>query len=65
MRGCPPINCPRSTSDLAMVAKPTSIALRIAMVAAGEAGTCVATIRWGNEWDVAAAVLIAREAGRR
>lgn len=44
------------------VSKPNSIALRIAMVAAGEADL-VATMRWGNEWDVAAAVLLAREAG--
>ncbi|MEN2710283.1 3'(2'),5'-bisphosphate nucleotidase CysQ [Sphingomonas sp. NPDC092331] len=53
---------PKVDSDLVMVAKPNSIALRIAMVAAGEADL-LATIRWGNEWDVAAAVLIAREAG--
>jgi len=45
-----------------MVAKPNSIALRIAMVAADEADL-VATLRWGYEWDVAAATLIAREAG--
>ena len=32
------------------------------MVAAGEADL-VATLRWGYEWDVAAAALIAREAG--
>ena len=44
------------------VAKPNSIALRIAMVAAGDADV-VATLRWGNEWDIAAATLIAREAG--
>jgi myo-inositol-1(or 4)-monophosphatase len=48
--------------DLKMVAKPNSIALRIAMVAAGEADL-LATIRWGNEWDIAAAVVLAREAG--
>jgi myo-inositol-1(or 4)-monophosphatase len=48
--------------DLLMVSKPNSIALRIAMVAAGDADL-VATLRWGFEWDVAAAVLIAREAG--
>ncbi len=46
------------------VAKPNSIALRIAMVAAGEADL-VATLRWGHEWDIAAAVLLAREAGAR
>ncbi|WP_375288326.1 3'(2'),5'-bisphosphate nucleotidase CysQ [Sphingomonas sp.] len=44
------------------VAKPNSIALRMAMVAAGEADL-VATLRWGNEWDIAAAALIAAEAG--
>ena len=44
------------------VPKPNSIALRIAMVAAGEADL-VATLRWGNEWDIAAAALIASEAG--
>ena len=47
---------------LEMVAKPNSIALRIAMVAADEADL-VATLRWGYEWDIAAATLIAREAG--
>ena len=49
-------------ADLVMVSKPNSIALRIAMVAAGEADL-LATLRWGNEWDIAAAVLLAREAG--
>ena len=53
---------PRVDQDLVAVAKPNSIALRIAMVAAGEADL-LATIRWGHEWDIAAAVLIAREAG--
>lgn len=53
---------PKNDADLVAVAKPNSIALRIAMVAAGEADL-VATLRWGYEWDVAAAVLIAREAG--
>lgn len=53
---------PRAHRDLIAVAKPNSIALRIAMVAAGEADL-VATRRWGNEWDIAAAVLIAAEAG--
>jgi myo-inositol-1(or 4)-monophosphatase len=48
--------------DLTMVTKPNSIALRIAMVAAGEADL-VATLRWGYEWDIAAATLIASEAG--
>ena len=52
----------REDRDLALVAKPNSIALRIAMVAAG-AADLVATVRWGFEWDIAAAALIAREAG--
>jgi myo-inositol-1(or 4)-monophosphatase len=51
-------------TDLVMVAKPNSIALRIAMVAADEADL-VATLRWGFEWDIAAATLIAEEAGAR
>jgi myo-inositol-1(or 4)-monophosphatase len=51
-----------SDSDLVMVAKPNSIALRIAMVACDQADL-VATLRWGYEWDLAAASLIAREAG--
>ncbi|WP_174280479.1 3'(2'),5'-bisphosphate nucleotidase CysQ [Sphingomonas bacterium] len=46
------------------VDKPNSIALRVGMVAAGEADL-VATTRWGNEWDVAAAVLLAQEAGAK
>jgi myo-inositol-1(or 4)-monophosphatase len=53
---------PRADSDLVQVAKPNSIALRIAMVAADEADL-VATLRWGAEWDIAAAALIASEAG--
>ena len=53
---------PRADSDLVLVPKPNSIALRIAMVAADEADL-VATLRWGFEWDIAAAALIAMEAG--
>jgi myo-inositol-1(or 4)-monophosphatase len=53
---------PNSDLDLVAVAKPNSIALRIALVAAGEADL-VATLRWGFEWDIAAAALIAAEAG--
>lgn len=53
---------PRNDADLVPVDKPNSIALRIAMVAAGEADV-VASIRWGREWDIAAATLIAQEAG--
>jgi myo-inositol-1(or 4)-monophosphatase len=52
----------RADRDLTMVDKPNSIALRIAMVAADEADL-LATLRWGFEWDIAAACLIAREAG--
>lgn len=55
---------PRVDSDLVLVTKPNSIALRIAMVASNEADL-VATLRWGAEWDIAAAVLIAEEAGAR
>lgn len=58
----PADDLPKVDRDLTMVAKPNSIALRIAMVAAGEADL-VATLRWGNEWDIAAAILLAREAG--
>lgn len=53
---------PRADQDLVAVEKPNSIALRMAMVAADEADL-VATVRWGNEWDVAAAALIVQEAG--
>lgn len=48
--------------DLTCVDRPNSVALRIAMVAADEADL-LATLRWGNEWDIAAAALIAEEAG--
>ena len=53
---------PRADADLVAVAKPNSIALRIALVASG-AADLIATFRWGNEWDIAAAALLAREAG--
>ncbi len=53
---------PKIDSDLVTVEKPNSIALRIAMIAADEADL-VATLRWGHEWDIAAAALIAKEAG--
>ena len=53
---------PKADRDLAMVEKPNSIALRMAMVADDRADL-VATLRWGNEWDIAAAALIAAEAG--
>lgn len=53
---------PKADRDFVLVDKPNSIALRIAMVAADEADL-VATLRWGSEWDIAAAVLVASEAG--
>ena len=53
---------PRADHDLVTVDKPNSIALRIGMVAAGEADL-VAAMRWGKEWDIAAAALITQEAG--
>ncbi|WP_293877493.1 MULTISPECIES: 3'(2'),5'-bisphosphate nucleotidase CysQ [unclassified Sphingomonas] len=53
---------PKIDRHLTMVHKPNSIALRMAMVAADEADL-VATLRWGNEWDIAAAAVIAAEAG--
>ena len=53
---------PKTDTDLVTVDQPNSIALRIAMVAADEADL-VATVRWGFEWDIAAAGMIAREAG--
>jgi len=52
----------KEDADLVCVDKPNSIALRIAMVASGEADM-LATLRWGYEWDIGAAGLIAREAG--
>ncbi len=58
----PTDSLPGIDRDLVAVTKPNSIALRIAMVAADQADL-VATLRWGHEWDVAAAVLIASEAG--
>lgn len=58
----PTDDLPRAHRDLVAIDKPNSIALRIAMVAAGQADLLV-THRWGHEWDIAAATLIAREAG--
>lgn len=58
----PADHLPRADRDLTPVGKPNSIALRMAMVAAGQADL-VASVRWGNEWDVAAAALIVSEAG--
>lgn len=53
---------PATDRDLIAVARPNSIALRIAMVAQGDADL-LASLRWGHEWDIAAAALIAQEAG--
>lgn len=53
---------PKDDRDLTKVEQPNSIALRVAMVADDRADL-VATVRWGFEWDIAAAALIAREAG--
>ncbi len=53
---------PKVDRHFFMVHKPNSIALRMAMVSADEADL-VATLRWGNEWDIAAAAIIATEAG--
>jgi myo-inositol-1(or 4)-monophosphatase len=58
----PTHSLPKDDSDLVAVEQPNSIALRIAMVADNRADL-VATLRWGFEWDIAAAALIAREAG--
>ncbi|NKJ44962.1 MULTISPECIES: 3'(2'),5'-bisphosphate nucleotidase CysQ [unclassified Novosphingobium] len=58
----PTDHMPPGSVDLTMVAKPNSIALRMAMVASAEADL-LATWRWGYEWDIAAAALIAQEAG--
>jgi myo-inositol-1(or 4)-monophosphatase len=58
----PTVSLPKDDADLVAVDQPNSIALRIAMVADDRADL-VATLRWGFEWDTAAATLIAREAG--
>jgi myo-inositol-1(or 4)-monophosphatase len=58
----PTHSLPKDDADLVAVGQPNSIALRIAMVADDRADL-VATLRWGFEWDIAAATLIAREAG--
>ncbi|MEP2988164.1 MAG: 3'(2'),5'-bisphosphate nucleotidase CysQ [Parasphingorhabdus sp.] len=50
--------------NLVAVTKPNSIALRMAMVADDRADL-VASTRWGHEWDIAAAHVVATEAGAR
>lgn len=49
-------------AHLTAVHRPNGIALQMAMVAADEADMA-ASLRWGNEWDIAAAALIVTEAG--
>lgn len=58
----PADDLPKVDRDLTMVHKPNSIAMRMTMVACDRADL-VAALRWGNEWDVAAAHLVAEEAG--
>ncbi|MGL5839501.1 MAG: 3'(2'),5'-bisphosphate nucleotidase CysQ [Sphingorhabdus sp.] len=55
---------PKVDRDLEIVQKPNSIAMRMTMVACDRADL-VATLRWGHEWDIAAAHLVAEEAGAR
>lgn len=61
--GCriPAVDLP-SELGLIAVPKPNSIALRMAMVADDRADV-VASTRWGHEWDIAAAHVIAAQAG--
>lgn len=58
----PADDLPKIDRDLVLVAKPNSIAMRMTMVACDRADL-VATLRWGNEWDIAAAHLVAQESG--
>lgn len=58
----PADDLPKIDRDLVTVNKPNSIAMRMTMVACDRADL-VATLRWGNEWDIAAAHLVAQEAG--
>ena len=58
----PADDLPKLDRDLVTVTKPNSIAMRMTMVACDRADL-VATLRWGNEWDIAAAHLVAKEAG--
>ena len=53
---------PKDDFDLVRVPRPNSIALRMALIAADEADLAAA-LRWGHEWDIAAAALIVAEAG--
>ena len=58
----PTDDLPKIDRDLTIVEKPNSIAMRMTMVACDRADL-VATLRWGAEWDIAAAHLVAQEAG--
>jgi myo-inositol-1(or 4)-monophosphatase len=58
----PTDDLPKIDRDLVKVEKPNSIAMRMTMVACDRADL-VATLRWGHEWDIAAAHLVAQEAG--
>ena len=58
----PAADLAKADRQLVPVEQPNGIALRAAMVASGQADL-LATMRWGYEWDIAAATLIAREAG--
>ncbi len=58
----PADDLPKIDRDLVTVTKPNSIAMRMTMVACDRADL-VASLRWGNEWDIAAAHLVAQEAG--
>ena len=60
----PADDLPKLDRDLVTVFKPNSIAMRMTMVACDRADL-VATLRWGNEWDIAAAHLVAQEAGAK
>jgi myo-inositol-1(or 4)-monophosphatase len=60
----PADDLPKLDRDLVTVTKPNSIAMRMTMVACDRADL-VATLRWGHEWDIAAAHLVAQEAGAR
>jgi myo-inositol-1(or 4)-monophosphatase len=55
---------PKQLRDFEMVQKPNSIAMRMTMVACDRADL-IATFRWGHEWDIAAAHLVAQEAGAK
>jgi myo-inositol-1(or 4)-monophosphatase len=58
----PADDLPKIDRDLVTVTKPNSIAMRMTMVACDRADL-VATLRSGYEWDIAAAHLVAQEAG--